>query len=169
MQTNPTFHFSITESNFLRKLLQPFNFQAQFIAFLKITGFTAGIELSFSSKPAVSKVGGQEGDSKNKKKESEAKSKEVVVVAAQRAQNLTIAISRLKVGAEEVAVAVLSADMGFLSEDRVDLLQRLALEEDESAGLKAAEVWLKLGCVLGSTSTFLFNRTAFHILVRLFL
>lgn len=105
----------------------------------QILGFTAGIETSFSAKPAAVAPGGAD-DSQSKKKKPDAP-KEVVVIAPQRAQNLTIAMRRLgKVKASEVVAALLEADLDFLTEDKVDLLQRLSLEEDEVQGLQAAEV-----------------------------
>jgi hypothetical protein len=54
----------------------------------------------------------------------------VTVLAPQRAQKLTIALRRLG-GKRATADAV--ADFGYLTDEKVDLLQRLALEPDERA------------------------------------
>jgi hypothetical protein len=68
--------------------------------------------------------------------------KEVEVIDARRAQNLTIAMRKLgqNISYEEIAKSIKEANLEYLNEDKVDLLNRLALEPDEMSALKAAEV-----------------------------
>ena len=74
---------------------------------------------------------------KDAKKE---KIKQLTVIEPRRAQNLSIAIKKMGrvLTVNEVATAILVADLNVLTEEKVDLLQLLELEPDEDAGLRQA-------------------------------
>ena len=108
-----------------------------------LSGLLNGLEASFSAKVGgANKAAGRGNGGPSQSADAKADgpvAKEIAVIGAQRAQNLTIALRRLgRPSAEAVAGAVLTADLDFLTDERVDLLQRLALEPDELAGVRAA-------------------------------
>jgi hypothetical protein len=111
------------------------------------------VEVFFAARSAAPKVTnkGNKVDSNDPSSSSSSSSsdgivaevkKEVEVIDARRAQNLTIAMRKLgqNVSYEEIAKSIKEANLEYLNEDKVDLLNRLALEPDEMSALKAAEV-----------------------------
>ena len=108
----------------------------------KIDEFTEGLEDLFSAK-----------DTKAPKQDSEAKPKPpktegvVLIKDSRRAQNLTIALSKLKIQPDEFKNAFERADLDLITEARVEIMTRClpdALEQAELDAFKATGDLTKL-------------------------